>query len=177
MLLAEGAARAEAALAVAPDDSARAGLHFWLGSAYGYRARQAELQGRYWRASREAGRMRGALERALELDSSCVDCLLGLAVYEYGLARASALARLVARIIGLGGGNADRAMEMFRRVADEGVLTRTEGRWLYANALVREAERDASLREEALRIVAGLAEQYPENPVFRRFLNGPGPEP
>jgi len=121
--------------------------------------------------------MRDAFERALELDSSCVDCLLGLAVYEYSLARASALARLVARIMGLGGGDADRAMEMFRRVADEGVLTRTEGRWLYASALVREAERDASLREEALRIVAGLAEQYPENPVFRRFLNGPGPAP
>ena len=47
--------------------------------------------------------------------------------------------------------------------------------WLFANALVREAERDGSLREEALRIVAGLAEQYPENPVFRRFLSGPGP--
>lgn len=177
VLLADGAARAEAALAEASDDSSRAALAFWLGSAYGYRARQAELQGKYWRASREAGRMRDALERALALDSSCVDCLLGLAVYEYGLARASALARLVARIIGLGGGNADRAMDMFRRVATDGILTRTEGRWLYANALLRESVRDAALREEALRIVADLAEQYPENPVFRRFLTGPGPAP
>lgn len=121
--------------------------------------------------------MRGALERALAIDSACVDCQLGLAVYEYGLARAGALPRLVARILGLGGGDAEHALLMMRVVADKGLLTRTEGRWLYASALVREARRDPSLREEALRIVKGLADQYPENPIFRRFLARGAPEP
>jgi hypothetical protein len=176
-LLSAGAARAEAIVREAGDDSTRARGYFWLGTAIGYRARQAELFGRWWRAAREAGRMRSALEKALAYDSTCVDCLLGLAVYEYGLARSSALARLVARIIGLGGGDVDHAMELFRRVVTEGVLARIEGRWVYANALLREGERDASLHEEGLRLVAQLADEYPENPIFRRALGGPSTVP
>jgi hypothetical protein len=176
-LLAEGLARATLATREATDDSSRAVAYFWVGTAYAYRARQADLQGKWWRAAREAGHMRAALEQALALDSTCTDCLLGLAVYEYGLARASSLARLVARIIGLGGGDVDHAMELFRRVAAEGTVTRTEARWVYASALAREGVRDASLREEALRMVADLVDEYPENPVFRRFLSNPRPTP
>ena len=176
-LLADAAARAEALVAAAPDDSSRATAYFWLGTAYGYRARQAELLGRNWRAAREAGRMRGALQNALALDSACVDCLLGLAAYEYGLGRASALARLVARIVGLGGGSVDRAMELFRTVVERGSITRVEGRWVYANVLLREARRDAALREQALRMVAELADEYPGNPAFRRFVTPPTASP
>ena len=176
-LLTTAAARADAVIAAAPDDSSRAVGYFWLGTAYGYRARQAELMGRNWRAAREAGRMRSALQSALALDSACVDCLYGLAVYEYGLGRASALARLVARILGLGGGSVERGMELFRLVCGQGVVARTECRWVYANALLREAERDASLREEALRIVAALSDEYPGNPIFRRLINGPTASP
>ena len=171
-LLSVGAARAEAIVQQAGDDSSRARGYFWLGTAIGYRARQAELLGRWWRAAREAGRMRSALERALAYDSTCVDCLLGLAAYEYGLARSGALVRLVARIIGLGGGDVDHAMELFRRVVTEGAVARTEGRWIYANALLREGERDASFREEGLRMVGQLADEFPENPIFRRVLAG-----
>ena len=177
VLLVDGAARATALLQQAGDDSTRAAAYFWLGTAVGYRARQAELLGRWWRAAREAGRMRTALERSFALDSTRVDCLLGLAVYEYGLARASALARLVARIIGLGGGDVDRAMELFRRVLAEGDIARTEGRWLFANALLREGERDAALREEGLRLIGQLADEFPDNPVFRRPLGGLAPGP
>jgi hypothetical protein len=176
-LLTEGLARATLAANEATDDSSRAAAYFWVGTAYAYRARQADLQGNWWRAARDAGHMQTALERALAFDSTCVDCLLGLAVYEYGLARASSLARLVARIIGLGGGDVDHAMELFRRVATAGTVTRTEARWVYSNALAREGVRDASLREEALRMVADLIDEYPENPVFRRFLSDPPTTP
>jgi hypothetical protein len=150
---------------------------FWLGTALGYRARQADLHGRWWRAAGDAKGMRRALERALVLDSSCVDCLLGLAIYDYALARAGALARLVARIIGLGGGDAELALARLRRVSEEGTLARYEARWLYGNALVRESRRDAALREEARRIVGTLAAQFPDNPVFSRFLGGTVPAP
>jgi len=177
LLLEEGLARATRAASEATDDSSLATAYFWVGTARAYRARQADLQGKWWRAAREAGHMRAALERALAIDSTCTDCLLGLAVYEYGLARASALARLVARIIGLGGGDVDHAMELFRHVAAEGTVTRTEARWVYASALAREGLRDASLHEEALRMVAALVEEYPENPIFRRFLNSPPTTP
>jgi hypothetical protein len=176
-LLAEALSRAEAAAAEAPDDSSRSRALFWMGTALGYRARQAELRRRFWRAARDAKAMRSALERAVALDSSCVDCLLGLAVYDYALARAGTLAKLVARLIGLGGGDVERALSRLRRVSEQGTLARTEARWVYANALVREAAKDAALREESIRLVAELAEQFPENPVFRRFLEAPGRAP
>ena len=170
-LLADAVTRAGDLIQAAPTDSARGAAYFWLGTALGYRARQAEMRGRYWRAAREARSMQNALEQAFALDSTCTDCLLGLGVYDYALARASALARLVARIIGLGGGDANRALVRMRLASEQGVLTRTEARWVYANALLRESDADGSRREEARRIVGELAQQFPENPVFRRFLD------
>jgi len=176
-LLEDAAARAERGVAEAATDSARAVQLFWLGTAHGYRARQADLHGHPWRASQEAKAMRTALERALALDSACVDCLLGLAIYDYALARASVLARLVARIIGLGGGDAQRALVRMRRVQESGTLARYEAQWLYANALLREADSDDLLRLEARRLVSDLAFRFPDNPVFQRFLdNTPAPQ-
>jgi hypothetical protein len=176
-LLAEAAARAERGAAEATTDSARAVQLFWLGTALGYRARQAELHGHLWRASREARAMRNALERSLALDSTCVDCLLGLAIYDYALARASALARLVARIIGLGGGDAELALARMRRVEEAGTLARWEAQWVYANALIREDRSDVTLRMEARRLVDDLAARFPDNPLFRRFLDSTPAEP
>ncbi len=171
-LLADAAARAQRGASEAATDSARAVQLFWLGTALGYRARQADMHGHPWRASQEAKAMRDALERAVALDSTCVDCLLGLAIYDYALARAGALARLVARIIGLGGGDARLALARMRRVEEGGTLARWEAQWLYANALVREAGSDDLLKLEARRLVGDLAVRFPENPVFRRFLDG-----
>jgi hypothetical protein len=147
---------------------------FWLATALGYRARERDLHGHSWGASRDAKGMRDAYRRVLAVDSSCIDCYLGLGLYDYGLARAGTLARLVAKLIGLGGGNADDGLRMMHRVAVDGDLARVEGGWVLASALVREADRDedraSSLRAEARAIVAGLAQRYPDNPVFRRFL-------
>jgi hypothetical protein len=176
-LLTEAARRAERAVAEAETDSARVAALFWLGTALGYRARQADLHGHWWSAAGDARGMKRALEQALALDSSCVDCLLGLAIYDYALARAGALARLVARIIGLGGGDAERALSRLRRVGEEGTLTRIEAQWLYGNALAREGRRDAARREEARRVVGALAARFPDNPVFDRFLRTTEPVP
>jgi len=176
-LLADAVTRAGDAIQAATTDSARSASYFWLGTALGYRARQAEMRGSYWRAAREAKRMRSALEQALALDSTCTDCLLGLGVYDYALARASTIARLIARLIGLGGGDAERALERLRLASEQGVLTRTEARWVYANALLRESDEDGARREEARRLVGELAQQFPENAVFRRFLDPTAAEP
>lgn len=176
-LLSEATVRAERAVAAAATDSARVAELFWLGTSLGYRARQAELHGHYWRAAQDARKMRFALSRALALDSSCVDCRLGLAIYDYALARAGLLARLVARIIGLGGGDAARALQSLRRVSESGTVARLEAQWVYANALQREGASDAAQREEARRIVEALSSQFPENPVFRRFLDSAAPTP
>ena len=147
---------------------------FWLGTAIGYRARERELHGHSWGAAKDAKAMRDAYARVLAADSSCSDCWLGLGLYSYGLARASAIARLVAKIIGLGSGNAREGIAMLRRVATGGDLARVEGTWVLAAALAREAARDAAhrraLHAEAVALVQALARRYPANPVFQRFL-------
>lgn len=147
---------------------------FWLGTALGYRARQRDLHGHSWGAAKDGKAMRDAYARVLAADSSCLDCYLGLGVYQYGLARAGALARFVAKLIGLGSGNAERGIDYMRRAATGGDLARVEAGWVLAAALVREAARDPerrlALEQEARDEVSRLATRYPGNSVFQRFL-------
>jgi len=176
-LLTEGAARARRTAAAAATDGERVAGLFWVGTALGYRARESDLHGRYWRAVADAKAMRAALDSALALDSTCVDCRLGLAIYDYALARAGLLTRLVAHLLGLDGGNAAAAVAALHRVSEHGTLTRLEARWLYASALLRESRRGDPGRREAQQIIAALAAQFPDNPVFRRFLGRAGAGP
>jgi hypothetical protein len=147
---------------------------FWLATALGYRARQRDLHGHSWGAAKDGKAMRDAYDRVLAADSSCTDCYLGLGVYQYGLARAGALARLVAKLIGLGSGNAERGIDYMRRAAVDGDLARVEAGWVLAASLERDARRDPAHRSELERDardrVADLAERHPGNPVFQRFL-------
>ena len=163
--------RAIARAVAAPRGPAR---DFWLATALGYRARQRDLHGHSWSAAKDAKVMRDAYARVLAADSSCADCYLGLGVYQYGLARAGALARLVAKLVGLGSGNAEQGIRYMRRAALEGDLARVEAAWVLAAALEREAARAAparaTLQHAARDEVLHLAERYPGNPVFQRFL-------
>jgi hypothetical protein len=171
-------ARIDSLLALSIDRARAAGpsrdADFWRATALGYRARERDLHGQSWGAAKDGKAMRDIYRRLLAADSSCVDCYLGLGVYHYGLARASALARLFAKIIGLGSGNADTGIRYMRRVAHEGELAQVEATWVLAAALVRETARDPAgrraLEQEARGYVQRLADRYPANPVFQRFL-------
>ena len=147
---------------------------FWFATALGYRARQRDEHGHGFSAAKDAKAMRDIYRRLLASDSTCFDCYLGLGVYEYGLARAGALSRFFARLIGLGSGNAERGIRYLRRAAHDGDLARVESTWVLAAALMREAARDpagrAVLEREARSYVESLAVRYPRNPVFQRFL-------
>jgi hypothetical protein len=157
------------------------GGDFWRATALGYRARERDLHGQSWGAAKDGKAMRDIYRRLLAADSSCIDCYLGLGVYHYGLARASALARLFAKIIGLGSGNAETGIRYMRRVAHEGDLAQVEATWVLAAALVREGARDSGgrhvLEQEARAYVQRLADRYPGNPVFQRFLREVAPSP
>lgn len=147
---------------------------FWRATALGYRARQREETGHSFGAAQDAKLMHDIYRRLLAVDSTCVDCYLGLGVYNYGLARAGTLARFFAKVIGLGSGDAERGIRYMRRAAHDGDLARVEGTWVLAAALVREGARDprgsAVLIDEARGYVEGLAARYPGNPVFQQFL-------
>ena len=155
------------------------GADFWLATAHGYRARERDLHGETWGAAKDGKAMRDAYRRVLRADPTCMDCYLGLGVYHYGLARAPAVARFVARLVGLGSGNADSAFAYLRRASAAGDLAAVEATWVLAAALERDAARArdagsrAALEAEARSAVAGLAARYPGNPVFGRFLARP----
>src|SRR5207245_401355 len=123
---------------------------------------------------KDARAMHDAYRRVLAADSACTDCYLGLGVYQYGLARASALARFVARLIGLGTGDVATAMRYLRRVAHDGDLAQVEGTWVFAAALVREAARDPGgkpvLEREARAYVERRGARYPGTSVFQCML-------
>lgn len=169
------ASRIDSLLGAAIDRARMDSTKFWLGTALGYRAREKDLRGSALGAGKDAKAMRDAYTAVLAVDSTCEDCYLGLGVYQYGLARAGAIARLFAKIIGLGSGNAETGITDLRRVAQRGDLAQVEATWVLAAALVREADRDekrrAELRHEARDLVVALAARYPGNTVFQRFLN------
>lgn len=177
--------RIDSLLSVAIERARAAGAagDFWRATAHGYRARERDLHGQTWGAAKDGKAMRNAYRQVLRVDPSCVDCYLGLGVYHYGLARASTLARLVARLVGLGSGSADSAYAYLRRVSAQGDLARVEASWVLAAALVRDAARESdaghrrALTREAQGVVAALAARYPDNPVFRRFLAERAVEP
>src|SRR3989442_5602793 len=147
---------------------------FWLATAIGYRARERELHGHSWSAAKDAKAMRDGYARVLAADSSCNDCWLGLGLYSYGLARASALARLVSKIIGLGSGNAAEGLAMLRRAATQGDLARVEATWVLAAALSREAARDPTgrpqRRADPVAVVVRPPPPHPAEPAFPPFL-------
>lgn len=170
--------RVDSLLALAITRARRLGsaADFWLATAHGYRARQRDLHGERWGAAQDGKAMRDAYRRVLRSDPTCVDCYLGLGVYHYGLARAPAVPRFVARLVGLGSGNADSAFTYLRHVSAAGDLAAVEATWVLAAALERDAARTgdagarAALEADARTAVAGLAARYPANPVFGRFL-------
>ena len=161
-------------VAMARARAAGTGADFWLATALGYRARQRAEHGHGLGAAKDAKAMRDLYRSLLAADSTCADCFLGLGVYDYGLARSGTFARLFARIIGLGGGNAERGIRYMRRAAHDGDFAQVEGTWVLVAALMREAARDpagrAVLEREARGYVEGLSGRYPDNPVFQRFL-------
>src|SRR5207248_3227080 len=89
-----------------------------------HRVDRPELHGHSWGAAKDAKAMRDAYAHVLAADSSCADCYLGLGVYQYGLGRAGALARFVAKLVGLGSGNAEQGIRYMRRAAVDGDLAR-----------------------------------------------------
>jgi len=147
---------------------------FWLGTALGYRARQEDLHGHSFSAAKDARAMRDAYRQVLAADSLCADCDLGLGLYNYGLARASAVSRFLAKLIGLGSGDAALGIRQMEHAATSGDLARVEATWVLANALTREAARHDADRDRLVREARGhvgaLAERYPQNPLFQRFL-------
>jgi len=145
---------------------------FWLATALGYRARERDLRaarGAPPRRARDAG---GLPPPSRRLDVCRLLPRSGL--YRYGLARATTLARIVAKLIGLGSGKPEEGIRYMRRVGTTATWRRSRARGCSRRRWCAEAARDpagaGALVHEARSYVDRLAHRYPDNAVFQRFL-------
>jgi tetratricopeptide (TPR) repeat protein len=146
---------AEAEVRARPRDP---NAHFRLGSVVGVQASYgATVEGRVLASFRAARRAFDAHERVLELDPSRKDAGLIVGTYRYIVSALSAPLRLMAYMVGFGGGR-ERGLRMIEDAATVPGVTQTDARFALLLLYNRERRFD-----DALRVVGELKQQYPRN--------------
>lgn len=129
-----------------------------LGGALGFEARLAQVEHRWWTAYRLASRGRDLLARAYRLDPTLADCLLGLGMYDYLLARAPTVARVALKLLAFSG-DRERGLAELSEAAEHGTLDADEAR-LFLRIVWADMEHDT---ERALPYAQALRQKYPEH--------------
>jgi hypothetical protein len=146
---------AEARVAGAPRDPQ---AHYDLGAAVGLQASHiATVQGRLFAGFRAARRAYDEHERVLALDPSRKDAGLIVGTYRYIVSTLSLPLRMMAYVVGFGGGR-ERGLQMLQETAAAGGESRTDA--MFALVLLHNRERRY---DEALRVLNQLRTLYPRN--------------
>jgi hypothetical protein len=149
-------------LSRSPNDGAALFSKVMVGGLHG--DYMALVEKRNMAALRTIKSARATAERLLSQDPSCYDAYLAIGVENYLLGINPAPVRWLLR---LGGAQTDK---------DEGIaklrLTAEKGRYLapYARLLLAVAALRDHDRMEARRLLSGLADEFPQNPLYRREL-------
>ena len=132
--------------------------HFELGTAVGLQASYiASVEGRLMAGLRAAQRSYDAQETVLELDPKRKEAGLVVGTYRYLVSTLSLPMRLMAYVVGFGGGK-DTGLRMIEETAAAGGENRTDAE--FALVLLYNRERRYS---DAMRVLANLRRQYPRN--------------
>jgi tetratricopeptide (TPR) repeat protein len=146
---------AEARVAQAPSDVQ---AHYDLGAAVGLRASHiATVEGRLFAGFKAARRAFDLHERVLALDPRRKDAGLVVGTYRYVVSTLSLPMRMMAYVVGFGGGR-ERGVQMLQEAAAYGGESRVDA--MFALILVYNRERRY---DEALRILSELRGLYPRN--------------
>lgn len=145
----------EARVAAAPTD---AQAHYDLGAAVGLQASHiATVQGKMFAGFKAARRAFDEHERVLALDTSRKDAGLVVGTYRYVVSTLSLPLRMMAYVVGFGGGK-EQGIAMVQETAARGGESRTDA--LFALVLLHNRERQY---DEALGALAELRRLYPRN--------------
>ncbi|MDP7032271.1 MAG: tetratricopeptide repeat protein [Gemmatimonadota bacterium] len=153
----------EAAADRDPDDVA---ARFFLGGAYGYKARYLALREDWWSAYRTGRRGVKHLEWVAEHAPDLGDAKLGLGIYHYYADVLPSVLKFFSGFLGLHG-DREKGMAELKEAAIHGTLVSVEARFFLA-------ELQTSFEDEhwtALGYSRDLRDTYPENELFR-WLNG-----
>jgi len=146
---------AEAAVKARPRDP---DALFRLGSIVGVQASYgATVEGKILASFRAASRAYDAHEKVLEVDPSRKDAGLIVGTYRYIVSALSLPVRLMAYVVGFGGGK-ERGLQMIEEAAAHPGLTQTDAK--FALLLLYNRERRF---QDAMRVAQDLQKQYPRN--------------
>lgn len=146
---------AERRVAASPRDPQ---AHFELGTAVGLQASYiASVEGRLMAGFRAARRSYDAQETALELDPKRKEAGLIVGTYRYLVSTLSLPMRLMAYVVGFGGGK-NTGLRMIEETAAAGGENRTDAEFALVLLYNREKRYD-----DALRVMANLRRRYPRN--------------
>jgi tetratricopeptide (TPR) repeat protein len=143
------------------DDPADASARFFLGGAYGYKARYLAIQEKWWSAYRTGKAGVGHLERVVEQAPDLADAYLGLGIYHYYADVLPSIFRFLGTFVGIRG-DRERGLEEIRRALAEGDLVDVEARFFLA-------ELHTSFEDDhwtALGWSRSLRDEFPENELF-----------
>ena len=131
---------------------------FRLGSIVGVQASYgATVEGKILSSFRAASKAYDAHEKVLEIDPSRKDAGLIVGTYRYIVSALSVPVRLMAYVVGFGGGK-ERGMQMIEEAAAYPSLTQTDAK--FALLLIYSRERRF---DDALRVTLDLQTRYPRN--------------
>jgi tetratricopeptide (TPR) repeat protein len=146
---------AEQRAAAAPRD---AQAQFELGTAVGLQASyMASVEGRLMAGFRAARRSYEAEETVLEIDPRRKDAGLVIGTYRYLVSTLSLPMRLMAYVVGFGGGK-ERGLRMIEETVQAGGENRTDAEFALVLLYNRERRYD-----DAMRVMSDLRRQYPRN--------------
>ena len=140
----------------------RAEAWFYLGGAYGAKAKWRVLRSARLAAARDGKRIKNALERALVLDPGLTDAYFGIGLYHYYAAVAPRALKMLRWLLLLPGGDRVEGLAEMLRARDAGQLVRSEADYqLHLIYLWYEEEP-----ERALALIRELQARHPCNPHF-----------
>ncbi len=135
---------------------------FYLGGAYAARVQWRVLRNEKLAAARDGRHIKNALEHAVALDPDLDDAYFGIGMYRYYADVAPAAARFLRFLLLLPGGDRKEGLEQMLRARNRGRLLQGEADFqLHVIYLWYEGNTT-----RALRLLQGLHERYPANPIF-----------
>ena len=157
-----------AAAAVAANDAwtrrepRRAEAWFYLAGSYAPLVQWRVLRGERLAAAREGGRIKTALERALQLDATLNDAHFGIGLYHYYAGVVPAAAKLLRWLLLLPGGDRVQGLQEMLQAREHGELLTGEADYqLHLVYLWYERKP-----RQGLDLLESLEARYPSNPLF-----------
>lgn len=158
----------EARVEQAPEDAAS---RFFLGGAYGYKARYLAVQEKWLDAYKTGRKGVDHLEKVVEQRPDLDDAYLGLGIYHYYADVLPSVLKFFAKFVGMNG-DRERGLRELRRALEHGELVSVEAQFFLAELYTSFEEDD----ETAYGYSRDLRERYPANELFAwlhaRVLDG-----